>query len=119
MARKIVHQLVDDIDGTVLEPGEGQTVLFSLDGIAYEIDLTDANAASLREAFTAYVSAGRRVSGSRSTRRSSGGGVQDGRRRTGQRDYAPIRTWAKQNGYEISDRGRVPATVLDAYDAAH
>jgi hypothetical protein len=51
MARKIVHQLVDDLDGTVLEPGEGETVLFSLDGAAYEIDLTDDNAAALRAAF--------------------------------------------------------------------
>ena len=44
MARRIVHQLVDDLDGTILEIGEGETVLFSLDGVAYEIDLTDSNA---------------------------------------------------------------------------
>lgn len=42
MARRIVHQLVDDLDGTVLAPGEGETVLFLIDGTAYEIDLTDA-----------------------------------------------------------------------------
>ena len=49
MARRIVHQFVDDLDGTVLEVGSGETVLFSLDGSAYEIDLTDDNAAALRE----------------------------------------------------------------------
>ena len=43
MARRIVHQLVDDVDGTVLEVGEGETVLFSLDGVAYEIDVSDEN----------------------------------------------------------------------------
>ena len=49
MARRIVHQLVDDLDGTVLEPGAGETVRFSLDGTAYEIDLADENAAAFRD----------------------------------------------------------------------
>ena len=62
MARRIVHQLVDDLDGTLLEVGEGETVLFSLDGAAYEIDLTDANAAALRDALAPYISAGRSIS---------------------------------------------------------
>ncbi|MDR2321603.1 MAG: Lsr2 family protein, partial [Microbacterium sp.] len=58
MARKIVHQLVDDIDGSVLEVGEGETVHFSLDGSAYEIDLTSAHAADLRAALAPFVSSG-------------------------------------------------------------
>ena len=118
MARRIVHQLVDDLDGTVLEVGEGETVLFSLDGTAYEIDLTDDNAAALRDALAPYVGGGaldlvvaqlerlgRRVAGRR--------------RRTGQQDYSAIRAWAKDNGYQVSERGRVPASVLEAYEAAH
>jgi hypothetical protein len=115
MARRIVHQLVDDLDGTILEVGEGETVLFSLDGTAYEIDLTDGNAAALREALAPYVSASRSISSSR-------GGSSDAprkRRRTGQQDYSAIRAWAKDNGYSISERGRVPASVIDAYEAAH
>lgn len=115
MARKIVHQLVDDLDGTVLEVGEGETVLFSLDGIAYEIDLTDGNAAELRAALDRYVSAARRVSG-RAVSASTG---TRKRRRPGQADYSSVREWAKQNGYSVSDRGRVPASVLEAYEAAH
>ncbi|KAA9132863.1 histone-like nucleoid-structuring protein Lsr2 [Microbacterium caowuchunii] len=116
MARRIVHQLVDDLDGSVLEVGEGETVLFSLDGTAYEIDLSDGNAAALREAFAPFVSAARSVS----TSRSSGSGTATRqRRRAGQRDYAEIRAWAKENGHQVSERGRVPAAVLDAYDAAH
>src|SRR5690606_11078099 len=87
MARRIVHQLVDDLDGTVLEVGSGETVLFSLDGVAYEIDLTDDHAAQLREALRPYVEAGRRITGA-----AARSGTRDaGRRRTGQRDYAPIR----------------------------
>jgi len=121
MARRIVHQLVDDLDGTVLEVGDGETVLFSLDGIAYEIDLTDENAAAFRDAVAPYVSAGRRVSarsGASAARAPRGSGSGQ-RRRSGQRDYAPVRAWAADNGYELSERGRIPAAVLEAYDAAH
>ena len=115
MARRIVHQLVDDLDGSVLEVGEGETVLFSLDGVAYEIDLTDDNAAALRGALAPYLSAARSISSSRSA--GSGGGSK--RRRTGQQDFSAVRAWAKSNGYQVSERGRVPASVLEAYEAAH
>jgi hypothetical protein len=116
MARKIVHQLIDDLDGTLIEVGDGETVLFSLDGVAYEIDLTDANAAELRDAFARYVSAARSVGSSRG---SSSSGSARPRRRAGQQDYSAIRTWAKSNGFTVSERGRVPASVIEAYEAAH
>ena len=119
MARRIVHQLVDDLDGTVLEVGEGETVLFSLDGTAYEIDLADANAEALRAAFAPYVAAARSVSARTANSPSRGSGARTGRTRAGQRDYTPVREWAAKNGYSVSERGRVPASVLDAYDAAH
>ena len=114
MARKIIHQLVDDLDGTALEPGEGETVLFSLDGKAYEIDLTESNAQALRDAFAPYIKAGRRAGSSsaptgRSSRRRSGSGV----------DLGAVREWARQNGHTVSERGRVPQAVLDAYNAAN
>lgn len=117
MARRIVHQLVDDIDGTLLEVGEGETVLFSLDGVAYEIDLTDENAAALRGALDRYTKAARTVSSARATSAASSAGRK--RRRAGQQDYSQVRDWAKQNGFTVSDRGRVPASVLEAYEAAH
>jgi len=118
MARRIVHQLVDDLDGTVLEAGEGETVLFSLDGVAYEIDLSDSNAAALRSALAPYLSAGRSISSSRATS-SSAAAAQRKRRRPGQQDYSAIRDWAKSNGFAVSERGRVPASVIEAFDAAH
>lgn len=116
MARRIVHQLVDDLDGSVLEIGEGETVLFSLDGVAYEIDLTDENAQRLRDALAPYVGAGRSISAGRAQATSSAGAR---RRRTGQTDYGPIRAWAKENGYQVSERGRVPASVIEAFEAAN
>lgn len=116
MARKIIHQLVDDIDGTVLEVGDGETILFSLDGIAYEIDLSAENAAALRDALSTYTSAGRRVSSGRSA---AAAPAAAGRRRAGQRDLGVVREWAKANGFKVSERGRVPASILEAYDDAH
>lgn len=117
MARRIVHQLVDDLDGTILEVGDGETVLFSLDGVAYEIDVSDANAAALREAFAPFITAARPISSSRGA---SASRISSGkRRRSGQTDYSGIREWAKANDFQVSERGRVPAAVIEAYDAAH
>ena len=113
MAKRIIHQLVDDLDGTVLDAGEGETVHFSLDGVAYEIDLTDENATALRDAFGSFVAVARRVGRESSTRATAS------TRTTARTDLAAVRAWANSNGYSVSDRGRVPATVLDAYDAAH
>lgn len=114
-----MHQLIDDLDGTVLEVGSGETVLFSLDGTAYEIDLTEENAAALRDALAPFTAAARSVSarGGSSPRRTTAGARTQ--KRSGQRDYAPVREWAARNGYTVSERGRVPAAVLEAYDAAH
>lgn len=114
MARKIIHQLVDDLDGTVLEPGEGQSVQFALDGRGYEIDLTDANATALRELLAPYIGAGRRTIGSVAS-------AKPARARTvgNVRDLQKVREWARENGHTVSDRGRIPQTILDAYDEAN
>lgn len=113
MARRIVHQLVDDIDGTLLESGEGETVHFSVNGAAYEIDLTAEHADELRAALEPYIKAGRRAG-------SSGGRTSAPRRRAARNnETGEIREWAKANGFTVSERGRVPANIVDAYHAAH
>ncbi len=110
-----MHQLVDDLDGTVLEIGEGENVQFALNGVSYEIDLTSENAAELREAFAPYIAAGRRSSAASAARTGAA------RKRTATRspETAAIREWANANGHKVSERGRIPAPVLDAYRAAH
>lgn len=114
MARRIVHQLVDDIDGSVLEVGEGETVHFSLNGTSYEIDLNTAHAEELRAAFEPYISAGRRAGSAVSARSAAP------RKRAGRTpEVAAIRAWANDNGYTLSERGRIPAPVVEAYNAAH
>ncbi|WP_295012223.1 Lsr2 family protein [uncultured Microbacterium sp.] len=114
MARKIVHQLVDDIDGSVLDAGEGETVHFSLDGSAYEIDLTETHAEALRSALAPYISAGRRTQRGATARPSSAA-----KRPNRNPETASIRAWAGENGYKLSGRGRIPADVIEAYHAAN
>jgi hypothetical protein len=109
MAQKVQVVLIDDIDGG----DASQTVTFALDGVTYEIDLNDENAAKLRDAFSLWVGNGRRVSG-RSAR-----AARPAARAGGAEDSAAIREWAKQNGHQVSERGRISATVRDAYNAAH
>lgn len=112
MAQKVVVQLVDDIDGTSIEPGAGSTVSFAIDGTSYEIDLADHNAAQLRDALAPYLRAGRRVGGRRSTGRSSAAS-------SAASEAASIREWANAQGMKVSQRGRVGADVVEAYRAAH
>ncbi|MDT0158561.1 Lsr2 family protein [Microbacterium sp. ARD32] len=114
MARRIVHQLVDDIDGALLEVGEGETVHFSLNGTAYEIDLTNAHAEELREALAPYINAGRRASAGGNAR-----GSAPRRRAARNSEIGEIREWARSQGLKVSERGRVAADVLEAYRAAH
>lgn len=115
MARRIVHQLVDDIDGSVLEVGEGETVHFSVNGTSYEIDVSSAHADELRKALEPYIAAGRRAGSSGAVRSAATGRKRPGRNP----EVAAIRVWAKENGHALSERGRIPAPILEAYHAAH
>jgi hypothetical protein len=118
MARKTKILLEDDLTGDVLEDGAGETVHFAVDGTFYEIDLSTENAAALRDDLARYVGAARKVGGAGGRR---GGGASAARagspaKRT---DLAEIREWAKANGHEVSERGRIAGAVVEAYDAAH
>jgi hypothetical protein len=99
--------LEDDLDGSSAD----ETLTFGLDGVTYEIDLSKKNAAKLRDALAAYVAAARRVPG-RGSRRGRG-------RSSSGPTASQVRDWARAQGYDVSDRGRVPAEVRAAYDAAH
>jgi len=114
MAQKVTTHLVDDLTGDTIDDGKGQTVTFGFDGSAYEIDMTDDNAKALREAFSDYIAAARKVSG-RSGRTSGGSAPKRGNAE----ELGKIREWAAANGHEVSSRGRISQAVRDAYDAAH
>ncbi|ROS47942.1 Lsr2 family protein [Frigoribacterium sp. PhB24] len=111
MAQKTFVQLVDDLDGTALSDGVGKTVTFALEGVSYEIDLSQAHAEELNKALAPYVAAGRKISGRKTAARTS----------TAKSDPAElqkIRDWAEKNGHAVSSRGRISAAVRDAYNAA-
>jgi hypothetical protein len=112
MAQKVQVILVDDLDGGEAE----ETVSFSLDGVSYEIDLSAGNAAELRDALASWVGHARRVGGRASAGRRAAAAP---RARSGSRDLTAVRSWARDNGFSVSDRGRVSSEVLTAYDAAH
>jgi hypothetical protein len=107
MAQKVNIVLVDDLDGS----DATQTVTFGLDGATYEIDLNDANAAALREALSGYVGHARKVTG----------GSRRGRKAasTSSASTKDVREWARAQGMDVSERGRISAEVQQAYDAAH
>lgn len=108
MVQRTVVILEDDIDG-----GEAaETVQFALDGVSYEIDLNEKNAAKLREAMSVWVGHARKAGRPRRTQNAGGG-----RRRRS--EGADIRAWAQENGFKVSARGRVPEEIRAAYQAAH
>ncbi len=117
MAQKVITQLVSDITGKDIADGEGETVTFALDNVSYEIDVTTKEADKLRGLFQDYIAAGRK-SGRTSTGRKSSSSSTGGSGRS-KSDLASIRDWAKSNGHEVSERGRIKAEVLEAYDAAN
>ena len=115
MAQKVQVILTDDLDENV---SADETVSFALDGTSYEIDLSEKNAKELRDTFARYVSAARTVS--RGGGRASGGrGRPSGGGRMDREQAGAIREWARRNGHQVSDRGRIPASVVNAYEAAH
>jgi hypothetical protein len=108
MAQKVHIVLEDDLDGSPAS----ETVTFGLDGKSYEIDLNDKNAGKLRDALAQYVGAARSV-----------GGARRGGRKAAATNLGPsareVRDWARSNGYDVPDRGRIPADVRSAFDAAN
>ncbi|MBM7518135.1 histone-like nucleoid-structuring protein Lsr2 [Nocardioides nitrophenolicus] len=110
MAQKVNIVLVDDIDGTEAT----QTVSFGLDGAQYEIDLNDDNASALREALAPYVGHGRKSGRGGAGKRSGGRAAA-----AGGTSAKEIREWARDNGFAVPERGRIPADVREAYESAH
>ena len=112
MAQRVQVLLVCDMHDNDTEGTE--TVSFSLDGSAYEIDVCDKHGVALRNAFAAYVGAARRAGRAATAAKRGRGKVAADKDRT-----VAIREWAKKNGHKVSERGRLSAAVLAAYDAAH
>lgn len=112
VAQKVQVLLVDDVTGG----DAAETVSFALDGVSYEIDLSEENATELREALTEWIDHARRVGGRRR------GGRSRALMTAGDSstlDTQVIRAWARNAGHEVSDRGRISASIIEAYREAH
>lgn len=112
MAQQFQVQYIDDLDGTDLG-NEANSISFAFEGKEYTIDLSDENAEQFTQLMEPYIRSGHRVTGGKSkparkasTSSSSG-------------ETKKIREWARDNGYDVSDRGRIPADIMDAYAAAN
>jgi len=117
MAKKISIEISDDTDGSRAD----QTVPFGLDGVSYEIDLSNANASALRAAIEPYLAAARRTGGRRI--KVAVGQPTDSTKQKAETtaDYAAahnIRAWAQQNGCEVADQGRISKVVVEAYHSS-
>ena len=102
-------QVVDDLDGTVIANGSGASVAFALEGESYEIDLSDTNLSELRAVLQPYLNVARRVGYIPAKPRGAGAAKSD------RAALQAIREWAAANGVQVSDRGRIAATVREAY----
>ncbi|MHA7280177.1 histone-like nucleoid-structuring protein Lsr2 [Arthrobacter sp. MDT2-2] len=109
MAQKVKIILIDDIDGNEAD----ETVRFGLDGVQYEIDLSEEHASELRSALAEYVGAARRSNSSKQQRPTTPSPSP-----SRNQEAAQIREWAKENGYNVSSRGRVNSEIVEAYRAA-
>lgn len=111
MAQKVTVTLVDDLDGSSAE----ETVEFGLDGVNYQVDLSPGNATRLRDGLAEFVAHARRVTGRRRSA-AKGSAAKAPRPASADREQnQAIRDWARRKGMKVSDRGRIPAEVLESY----
>lgn len=110
MSQRVEVRLTDDLTGTTIPVGKGETIAFNLDGNTYEIDLTNKNATALRKALAPYVSAGRPLKNIRGVRM---------KLHTVSSDSRTIKEWARANGYKVKNRGRIPTVIREAFEASH
>jgi hypothetical protein len=118
MAQKTIVTLVDDLTGEAAE--NISTVEFALDGRAYQLDLTEENSAKLHDALAQYVNAARKIGGRRRSGARPGRAPKSAGSTTGynRETLKSIREWAKKHSYRVSDRGRLPAEVVQAWEQA-
>ena len=104
--KKVTVQIVDDLSGSVIPDGDGRSIKFSFDGESFEIDLSNEHVEQFRDLLAPYITAARQVGKKRRTAPAKSPELQ------------AIRDWARANGIQVSDRGRIAATVREAYAAS-
>jgi len=126
VAERIIRRIIDDLDQTELADGDGERIEFGFRGVAYHLDLSKSNAAKFEKAIAPYIKAAAEAAAVESSARTNGRGrkkpsARRGRpgKRTQKQDTAAIRAWANDNGYTVSQRGRIPTEVIEAFHSAN
>jgi hypothetical protein len=140
MAERMVRKLIDDLDGTEIENGSGERVVLTLRGTTYQIDLSSRNVEKLDKALKPFIDAAVKVrhrnrragNATKRAQKPREGSAPKVRRRTVKTSKpakarripkaqraAAIREWARENGYELSDRGRISSEIVAAFQAAN
>jgi hypothetical protein len=117
MAQKVQVLLTCDLDDD--DTPAAETVTFGYDGGTYAFELCESHLDEFHNQMNAYIASARRAEGGAPRRARSGGGSSSAPARASRSDLSSLREWARANGYEISDRGRIPTEIRDAYEAAH
>ncbi len=107
MSQKTVTLYTDDLDGKEIRPGKGGEVRFSVDSAHYVIDLSDSNNKKLLGALAPFIDKARKDRPRGRVKKSTTAGISP----------AELREWARQNGFDVPERGRIPTQVREAYDA--
>jgi hypothetical protein len=111
VAKQIITVLTDDLDGG----GADRTLEFGFDGVNYTIDLSEKNVGKLRKALDPYLTVASRVGRTGGNGRVASRTAQPAR--TNREQNQAIREWAVKNGYEVSERGRIPTSIVEAFHA--
>ncbi|OZF42007.1 Lsr2 family protein [Rhodococcus sp. 14-2470-1a] len=128
MAKKTTVQLVDDIDETIIDDGTGESIEFSVSGVDYVIDLRNKNATEFHRKLDYYIEHATRVGGRRrrpspagavTPSAESGSAATNSKPKRDPEQTRAIRQWAVDQGYDISERGRIPADIEEAYNTSH
>lgn len=124
MAKNVIVEVTDDVDGSVIPDGGGESIEFSVDGVDYAIDLKDKNAEKFRKTLGHYIDHAAKIGGRKggshtaTVRAAAAAAAKKSTKRPAEQMRA-VREWANANGYEVSSRGRVPTAIIEAFDAAH
>ncbi|KQU55494.1 hypothetical protein ASG84_22090 [Rhodococcus sp. Leaf278] len=119
MAKQVTTQLVDDIDGSVIDDESGETIEFAVNGVEYVIDLKAKNAKEFHKKLDFYIEHAVRVGGRKRKPSPAGAATPAIPAKRDPAQTRAIRQWAADEGYEISDRGRIPSAIEEASNAAH
>lgn len=115
MAKQIITQITDDLDGSDAH----ETVHFSIDGVGYEIDLSDKNASEFRKFLNRYQDAGTRtgkIAYGQHAQVARYGQSKAPSAGLNREQNQKIRTWAAENGWELAERGRIPQHIVDSFE---